>query len=219
MTLMGRWKKVTLGLLLGLGAWIAIDLLFPFKRDISRIDAAGTARMDGAMWRSYYEKKKLKLFMQSATLMRNQFHFPYWRSHRAAYYAARAAFTFKDGRNRDEYRKALPYLRKYFGLINGISTIQFNADSAATTELEWWIIRRERENHPPAEWENWLASTASVIYHLPPELFEVYARLRVEAMLLRDEKGDSITEADWQKINGILLRAWQSFADALEQGR
>jgi hypothetical protein len=211
------WKKITLWLLILLAIWIAIDLFYPFKRDISKIDAKETAQMDGAMWRSYYEKKKIKLFFQSAKLMRNEFHFPFWRSQRVAYYAARAAFAFKDGHNRDEYERALQYLKKYYSLINDISTVSFNVDSAAMTELEWWIIRRERDKHPPAEWENWLALAASVVYHIPVDSFREYARLRVQAMLLRDEKGDSITEDDWQKINEILLQAWESFANALQK--
>ncbi len=198
-----------------LATWIVIDLFYPFKRNIRRIDAAATARMETRMWRSYYEKKKLPLFFQSARLMREEFHFPFWRSYRVAYCAAKAAFVFKDGKNRQDYKKALPFLRKYYGLINEISTIPFNVDSAATSELEWWIIRRERDQHPPAEWERWLASGSSVVYHVPADSFRTYAKLRVTAMLLRDEKGDTITTKDWEHIHDTLLLAWRSFSNAV----
>jgi hypothetical protein len=214
---MFKRKRIWLWVLILLIGWIAIDLFYPFKRDISKIDAEETARLEGAMWRSYYEKKKVKLLFQAGKLMRNEFHFPLWRSYRVAYYAAKAAFVFKDGHSRTDYEKALPYLKKYYSLINDISTVSFNTDSAALCELEWWIIRRERDKHPPAEWEKWLAETASIVYHLSAESFSEYAKLSVQAMLLRDEKGDSITEADWQKIHEILLQAWQSFAIALQQ--
>jgi hypothetical protein len=214
---MFRRKRIWLWVLILLTGWIAVDLFYPFKRDISKIDAEETARLEGAMWRSYYEKKKTKLFFQAGKLMREEFHFPLWRSYRVAYCAAKAAFAFQDGHNRDEYEKALPYLKKYYSLINDISTTGFNTDSAAITELEWWIIRRERDKHPPAEWEKWLAVGASVVYHVPEDSFREYARLRVEAMLLRDEKGDAITDEDWKKINVTLLKAWQSFATAVKQ--
>jgi hypothetical protein len=210
-------KRVILSLLLLLIGWIAIDLFYPFKRDISRINAEETARMDGAMWRSYYEKKKAKLFFQSAKLMRKEFHFPFWRSHRVAYYAAKAAFVFKDRKSRSDYEKALPYLKKYYSLINKISETAFDADSAAKSELEWWIIRRNRQQHPPAEWENWLATTAAIMYHLPADSFREYASLRVQAMLLRDAKGEAITDQDWQNINQLLLKAWQSFGISLKK--
>lgn len=209
-------KKIIWLLLFLLIAWITIDINYAFKTDIHTIDAAETARLDGAMWKSYYEKKPVKLFMQSAQLMRNQFHFPFWRSYQVSYYAAKAAFVFKDGTNRNDYAKALPYLQKYYGHINEISNTAFNADTAAASELEWWIIRRERQQHPPQEWEEWLCKTASVMYHIPAAKFNDYAHLRVEAMLLRDEKGGNITEADWQKIDSLLLQAWQAFGKAVK---
>jgi hypothetical protein len=149
--------------------------------------------------------------------MRKEFHFPFWRSFRVSYYAAKAAFVFKDGISRIDYEKALPPLKKYYGLINTISETSFNSDGAAVSELEWWIIRRNRAEHPAAEWEQWLATTASIMYHLPADSFKDYAHLRVQAMLLRDAKGDTITNADWVNINNILLQSWQSFAENLQQ--
>jgi hypothetical protein len=196
--------------------WIIIDINYPFKTDLRKIDAAETAKLDGAMWRSYYEKKPVKLFMQSAQLMRNQFHLPFWRSYLVSYYAAKAAFVFKDGTNRSDYAKALPYLQKYYGHINDISNTTFNTDTATAAELEWWIIRREREQHPPQEWEPWLAKTAATVYHMPSEKFKEYAHVRVEAMLLRDEKGNNITEDDWQKIDMLLQQAWQAFSKVVK---
>jgi hypothetical protein len=212
-----RFKKSIVWSLLLLTGWIAIDIFYPLKKSITSIDAEKTARLEAAMWRSYYEKRPVRLFFQSAKLMREEFHFPWWRSHFVAYYTARAAFVFKDGHNSSDYQKALPYLKKYYGLINEISTTSFSPDSAAASELEWWIIRRNREKHPPQEWENLLTLTASIIYHLPADSFREYAMLRVKAMLLRDEKGSSITEEDWRKINGILADAWRSFANTLAQ--
>jgi len=55
------------------------------------------------------------------------------------------------------------------------------------------------------------------MYHLPADSFREYAHLRVQAMLLRDAKGDAITDEDWQNINQLLLKAWQSFAVSLKQ--
>jgi hypothetical protein len=129
----------------------------------------------------------------------------------------KAAFIFKGGKNRNDYAKALPYLVKYYRHINDISNKAFNADTAASAELEWWIIRREREQHPPQEWEQWLAKTASIVYHKPAGQFKDYAHLRTEAMLLRDEKGDHITEDNWQQIDLLLLQAWQSFGKVVEE--
>jgi len=193
--------------------WIAIDLLYPYKTNIKKFNSADVARLDGAMWRSYYEKKKLKLFYQSAELMRKQFGVPFWRSQVMAYHAAKAAFIFKDGHDRTEYDKALPDLIKYYTQIRNISKESFDVDSAARLELEWWVIRRYRNEHPPAEWEKYLSLLAQTVYHEPAEKFVTYAHLRVEAMLLRDGREDAITENDWQQIDRLLNQAWKSFAD------
>lgn len=208
---------IILFLLLMLVAWIIIDINYSFKTDIRKIDAEETARLEGAMWKSYYAKKPVKLFMQSAELMRSQFHMPFFRSYLVSYYAAKAAFVFKDGKSRNDYAKALPYLAKYYGHINEITNIAFNTDSASAAELEWWIIRRERLQHPSQEWEQWVAKAASIMYHMPADKFKDYAYSRVEAMLLRDEKGDRITKDDWQKIDELLRHAWQSLSNAVAE--
>src|SRR5689334_13719006 len=95
-----RFRRLWIWSLLAIVAWVIIDLYYPFKRDIRKIDATEMAAMETHMWRSYYEKKYIRLFLQTATLMRDEFHFPFWRSQRAAYCAAKAAFVFKDGKSR-----------------------------------------------------------------------------------------------------------------------
>jgi hypothetical protein len=210
-----KLKNIILMLLGLLVCWIAIDLGVPFQTDIRKIDSVEAARLDAAMWRSYYERKPITLFFQAAELIRGQFHAPFWRSHVIAYHSAKAAFIFKDGRTRDEYQNALPNLRCYYEHINAISDTPFNVDSVAQLELEWWIVRRYREKHPPVEWEKYLAASAEAMYHVPAAQFADYARLRVRAMLLRDGKGENITEQDWGAIHDLLLSAWKSFARAV----
>jgi hypothetical protein len=209
-------RKIILTIVLTLAVWVTIDLNYPFKTDIKKFNATETAILDGAMWRSYYEKKRLLLFLQSARLMRNQFHIPFWRSNLMAYHVAKAAFILKDGKSRADYENALPDLLKYYAAINSISTVSFDAEKAAKLELEWWIIRRYRNEHPPAEWEKYLADGAAVVYHIPAEKFNEYAQLRVAAMLLRDSKAAAITETDWLQINNLLQKAWTSFSTAIQ---
>jgi hypothetical protein len=208
-------RRIILISLLLLIAWIVIDLNYPYKTDIKNFNPAEVARLDGAMWRSYYEKKKLKLFFQAAELERRQFHVPFWRSCVMAYQAAKAAFVFKDGKDEADYKKALPDLIKYYQQINTISNEKFDAEKAAKLELEWWVVRRYRDAHPPAEWERYLSLGSETMYHIAAEKFSAYSHLRVEAMLLRDHKGDKINEDDWQKVNTLLQQAWKSFSDSL----
>lgn len=208
-------KKFLLPLLAGLVAWVLVDWAWPAKADFRRFDAEEVGRLDAAMWRSYYEKRPVRLFFQLARLLREQFHAPFWRSHALAYRAARAAFVFKNGKTRTDYARALPDLERFYAGLNRLSRRSFNTQFVAQRELDWWIIRRERNQHPPAEWEALLAAEAAELYHLPADRFRRHARLRVEAMLLRDRLDSEITEADWARIDGLLRESWRAFYEAV----
>lgn len=208
-------RRVALIAVLALAAWITFDLVVPRSTDFRNFDPVVTGRLDAAMWRSYYERKPARLFWQLAHSLRVQFHAGFWSSFPMAYRAAKAAFTFKDGRSRDEYANALPDLERYFASINALGTTPFDVKKAATNELEWWIIRREPAQHTTADWERLIAAVAGEIYQLPEERFADYARLRVEAMVLRDQRGEAITEQDWANITSLLERSWVELASAV----
>lgn len=209
-------RPVYVFLLLFLG-WIAADLWYPRQHDLRQFDFADVAQLDAEMWRSYYEKKPLKLFWQTSKLMRKQVEAPFWRSFLMAYHAAKGAFIFKEGKNRMDYNKALPDLEDFYGEINALSNKPFNVKKAAQQELEWWIIRRYREQHPPQEWADLQAKVAGEIYQLPFEKFKEYGRIRTEAMFFRDQKGDKMTEADWKQVEELLNYSWKALSQVLIQ--
>ena len=197
------------------GLLIGMDLVTSSHESFRDFDGARMGELDAAMWRSYYERKPARLFWQLAAAHREQFHTGFVRSFPIAYQAARAAFAFKDGRSREEYARALPDLQRYFGALNGIAAEPFDVEQAAKDELEWWIIRREPEQHTPDDWSRYIGSVASNIYQRPADAFAEYSRLRVEAMAFRDQRGEWITEADWSKISETLRQSWSSLAAAV----
>ena len=105
------WALAALAVLL---LWVAVDLFRPVRTDIRVFDPDVVARQDTVMWRSYYDRRPVRLFFQLAELMRDQFHLPWLRSHLVASSAARAAFVFKKGLGRADYEKALPDLISYY---------------------------------------------------------------------------------------------------------
>jgi hypothetical protein len=211
---------VVLLLLVGvLAVWIIYDLYKPVKVDIREFDADEVARLDTAMWRSYYSRERLKLFRQLTELLGEQYHFPFWRRQLVGYYAAKAAFVFKDGKSREDYEKALPDLKNFYGEIRDISTTDFDADRAAQLELEWWIVHRQRAEHQPGDLARALADTAAAIYNMPAENFAEHAELRAEAMEIRDNTAElgGVTEQDWQHIDDLLHRSWRSLHDVVNE--
>jgi hypothetical protein len=148
--------KITFGLATGLAAWVAYDFTRPGRHDLREFDPHEVARIETAMWRSYYEHERVRLFAELTTLLRRQFRLPFWRSCQAGYFGARSA-VFQHGRDRSDYRKALPDLVDYYGLIRRASATPFEVQRVAELELEWWIVHRERERHPAGQLERSLA--------------------------------------------------------------
>ena len=193
------------------------DLFYPRTTKMREFDPDEVARLEGAMWRSYYEQQRLTLFNQLAELLRTQYHMTPLRSNQVAYYGANAAFVFKQGRQRSDYEKALPDLLKFYGAVRQLSDIPFDVDRAARLELEWWIIHRQRSQHVPGELEKALADLQAELYHVPVDRLMEHGRLRAEAMTIRDTKAESgaVTEADWARISELLRESWRSLAKAV----
>ena len=198
--------------------WVAIDLFGPRTAHLRDFDPDEVARLETAMWRSYYEKHQVRLFNELAELLRKQYNMPLVRSNRVAYSAAKAAFVFKDGKQRSDYEKALPYLVDFYTSVREVSDTPFDVNRAARLELEWWIIHRERAKHPPGDLDRALAELQAELYHVPVEKLMEHARLRAEAMSIRDTKAEAggVKEEDWAKIGELLSGSWRSLAQAVK---
>jgi len=93
----------------------------------------------------------------------------------------------------------------------------FDVNRAARLELEWWIIHRERAKHPEGDLDRALAELQAEIYHVPVEKLIEHARLRAEAMRIRDTKAGAggVTEADWTRIGEVLRESWRSLSQVV----
>jgi hypothetical protein len=204
-------------LVLLLAAWIAFDLYAPRRTALRDFDADEVARLETAMWRSYYSRQRVRLFAQMGELLRTQYRLPLWRSNAVAYSAARAAFVFKDGHARADYERALPDLVSFYQSIRAVSDTDFDPERAARLELEWWIVHRERRQHAPGDLDRALAALAAEVYRVPAARLAEHARLRAEAMEIRDTKADEggVTEDDWKRIDELLHRSWRSLHEVV----
>ena len=217
--IISRLLLVLLLLLCVLAAWIVLDLRRAHATDIRSFDADEVARLETEMWRSYYDRKRARLFFQLGELLRTQYRFPYWQSQRVAYHAAKAAFVFKDGHSRTDYERALPDLVAFYTAIRRASNVNFDPQRAAQLELEWWIVHRERKRHQPGDLARALADTAAEIYQVPPARLAEHARLRAEAMTIRDDTAAAggVSEADWARIDQLLHESWRSLHQAVNE--
>lgn len=197
--------------------YIAFDLLAPRESKMRNFNPDEVARLETAMWRSYYDKERVKLYNQMTELLRSQYNLPFVRSNTVAYQATRAAFVFKDGHSRAGYEKALPNLVSFYTSIRKVSDIPFDIDRAARLELEWWIVHRERNQHAPGDLDRALAELAAELYRVPVERVMEHARLRAEAMTIRDTRAEAgqVSEQDWARIDELLHESWRSLKEAV----
>ena len=211
--------KVLFVLVIALTAWTLYDLYAPRTARLREFNADEVARLETAMWRSYYEKRRLSLFNQLSQLLQTQYNMPFLRSNLVGYYAANAAFVFKKGKQRSDYEKAMPDLVRFYEAIRKMSDVQFDVNRAARLELEWWIIHRERAKHSPEDLPKALAELQSALYSMPIEPLMEHGRLRAEAMTIRDTKAETggVTEADWNRIDELLHQSWRSLSAAVKR--
>src|SRR6185295_11360601 len=197
---------------------VLFDLFYPRQARLREFDADEVARLETAMWRSYYEKQRVRLFNEATELLRTQYHMTPVKSNLVAYYAANAAFVFKEGKQRSDYEKALPDLIKFYGALHNMSDIDFDVHKVSRLELEWWIIHRQRAQHAPGDLDKALAELQAAIYNVPVERLVEHGRLRAEAMTIRDTKAEQggVTEADWTRINELLRQSWRSLAQTVK---
>ena len=212
-----RVLAVAAALVFALVAWVAYDLYAPRRTTLRDFDPDEVARLETEMWRSYYSRQRVRLFTEMSELLRTQYRLPLWRSNAVAYQAAKAAFVFKDGHSRADYERALPNLVSFYKSIREVSDTDFDPQRAARLELEWWIVHRERARHSPGDLDRALASLASEVYRVPADRLMEHARLRAEAMDIRDAKAEQggVTEEDWKRIDELLHESWRSLHQAV----
>jgi hypothetical protein len=200
----------------GGAGWAVAELTRPRRVDIRSFDPDEVARLETAMWRAYYDRRRLPLFGQLVALLQGQFHLQPLRAVTLAGLAARAAAVFQVGASHADYRHALPYLERYYHGIRAVSEVPFDPRRAAWLELEWWTVHREVESHPPGDLEAALAELAAELYQVPAERLWAHASRRAEAMTIRDRTARrpvGVLEDDWDRIEAVLWVAWKALAD------
>ena len=193
------------------------DIFRPLHRDLRQFDPASVAKLETRMWRSYYERQPLALFLDLSEMLRTQSQFPLLRSYVGAYYGTMAAFVFKQGQQRADFEKALPELQAYFGMVRNTGSVNLDVRRAAELELEWWIVHRHRAGYPVGALGRACAVASAYMYQLAPEAALAHGQLRAAAMLARDERADAgrLSETDWSDIEALLLRSYQALQRAL----
>jgi hypothetical protein len=213
------FRRFFFGALAIFAVYAAADLFWPVNTDLRQFDPVALGKLETDMWRSYYDRKPFKLFFELTEMLRTQYKFPWLRSYLGAYYATKAAFVFKDGKQRADYEKALPALESYFATIRRTGNIPFEVPNAAKLELEWWIVHRQREQYGKAALDTACADAAAAIYLVSPDSTLEHGRLRADAMVIRDDQAAAggVREEEWAQIDRLLQGCYRSLRRVVTQ--
>jgi hypothetical protein len=213
---------VLAGVAAGGAGWAAAELARPRRVDIRVFDPDAVARLETAMWRSYYDRRRLPLFGQLVALLQGQFHLQPLRAVALAGLAARAAAVFQVGAAHADYLRALPLLERYYAGIRAVSEVPFDPARTAWLELDWWIVHREDDAHPEGDLERALADLAAELYQVPAERLGAHAARRAEAMRIRDRtarRSVGVLDDDWDRIEAVLWVAWKTLAEEVRTAK
>lgn len=179
---------------------------WPRHADLRGFDPEAMGRIEAASWRHYYEKQWPALFRDIYRGAREQYGFSPCEACQIALHAARAARRFQPSRNRSAAEQAIPPLVDYFRVIRRDAKVEFDPAVAARLELEWWQLRRENKSW--TDYGRAIAAASAMVYGRTPAELEPGSLKRAAMMDLRDRKGRSMTDADWQGIERGLVEAW-----------
>jgi len=164
------------------------------------------AGLETSMWRHYYEKRYVALFLDLYRAARRQQGFSPLDSVHLALTAARAAKAFQPSSSRAEAEAAIPYLVDYFRILARGAPVAVDVEDAARTELAWWQARREAV--PAQQYGAIIARVSTLLYGVDNADVQQSGALRAEAMDFRDARGADISEADWSAIRRRLELAY-----------
>lgn len=164
------------------------------------------------MWRAYYGHRFVALVFILICLFKEQFKVNTFIAIRLGYYSGKAAMIFRRSGNVEQ---TLHYLELYYDILNRHSTHTFDAHSAASAELEWWMIHRYPKKYKTSLAEG-LAKAMAILYHTKPKSLMQHANERAAAMKFRDTAThiDKV-EPDWHAIEQHLRASYEALHDAV----
>ena len=183
-------------------------------KNLREFNPERVAKIETEMWQAYYRHNFLKLFILLLRLVHNQFQLGYFYTIKTAYYSAIAAIIFRKSRGKENKDLLEKKLTKFFKNVSAVAQDKFDYQKAAELELQWWMVDRYPEKYP-IDRRNALGKAMASVYNIDPEKLATYSEYRAQAMELQDEAEKENKEADWGKVQSLLLASYESLYKAI----
>ncbi|MFA5841201.1 MAG: hypothetical protein WC847_02970 [Candidatus Paceibacterota bacterium] len=179
------------------------------KKNLKKFNPDKIAEIDSKMWQAYYNHNFFKLFILLLRLNHEFFELGYLHTLQASYYSAYAAINFRLNRGKEDSKKIIKKLEKFFKIISNNNIDKFDYKKAAELEFGWWMIDRYPKLYQISR-EEGLARAMAAIYGMDYLKLTEYANYRAQAMVLQDEAEVTLQEANWDKIRSLLKQSYNS---------
>ena len=179
------------------------------KQSLKDFDPDIIAELDLKMWRAYYERKFLKLFILLFRLNQQFFRFNYLSTLKATYYSASATIDFRLNRGKENHKRITRKLTRFFKIISDNSIEEFDYKKAAELELNWWLVDRYPDRYTTSR-EGALAMAMANLFGVEPSKLSEFGNYGAQAMVLRDEARSEGKEFDWNAMGSLLNKSFNS---------
>lgn len=177
---------------------------------------ARLAKLETEMWRAYYEQDFAHLSYRIYQLFTEEFTLSLSSSLRAAYHATKAASIMRSlpgTTSKQEYRtQILPNLTEFFEVIKHDLNAEYDSQSVATAELDWWITRRTHEHNDIKKIGLQIAKVYSLMTARDNENIRRAGILRAHAAWLRDQQQINKGRVNWQQIESLLKQSYENLS-------
>ena len=174
-----------------------------------KIDLLKVAELDLRIWRAYHSNNFFILFLLSLKFMREYFCLNYIDALRAAYYSSFAAVDFRLHDGKENAKRVIHKLTKFYKIIEKNSFENFDCQKVAELEFNWWIIDRYPNQFKVSK-EEALIATIAAIYSIDSSNLSEYTTHRAKLAVSSGNTKDFEINVNWDKIGLLLNHSFDS---------
>lgn len=177
------------------------------------------ARLETRMWKAYYRRQPLRLFVLLVRALRAQAQVSWPRALRASLLLTRAAAGF--ARATGDYERYAPDIGRGYRTLGLPDHV--DVEAVARHELRWWVVRREIGLAAGQAAGDSITGLYAALYDVPRESVAEAGSLRGLAAEVRDRGASDDPEgpraagsAYWPEVARLLRDSYRSLRSALD---
>lgn len=181
------------------------------ERSLKQFNPIEIAKFETKMWQAYYSHRFLKLFFIFIEIIHKHFNINYFTALRASYFLAVSAVDFRINRGKENEKRIIKNLTKFYKIVNKHSLEKFNYEKFSELQLKLWLVDRYPDRYSVSRREI-LAEEAGFLYSIDSNKLKDYAHFRANAMELYDKaEGD----VDWNEVEQNLVKSFTELQKAV----